>query len=529
MVLNIFLRELFSSRLFLNKGFKRVYNILFMLLWISILVIFLSYTYNLFYDRLSVFANFNRYFLVILIAIFTILIAIYSVKDINRVYFNNKNEKILLTSRPIDIYSILFGKLLYIYLRIFIYTLFTSFLVLLLYGIKLDYSITYYFYSIINTIFLSLFSLSLSLIFSICFRFIFNLIKRNKIILIIFTIIISFSLAIIYAFLLNLFVNLVRNEGINTLFNTTSINNLINLSSNIYLIYNLINFNLNISKLTNLLISLGIIFSLFFISIICFKLYYTFYLKENSNNNKHYLDHQVRLLSPTKALIKKELFLSFNNDDGIFSYLSLILVEPLLIYVVISAIHLIFNTGNLNYIRYLYPNAYLTIDTILIILFISVINSTSSISLEKEKQMLIKIKTLPISPIKQLSIKMFVPYIISSIFYLISLLILVITKEITGLSFLFLLMIGLFILLILNLSSIYTDLKMKNGFISVLLDFILPIFYVMVSFILSLFIDLNESYYYLIIIGCLIITLIGLLINYKKRIEDGFIKHEVSL
>ena len=112
---------------------------------------------------------------------------------------------------------------------------------------------------------------------------------------------------------------------------------------------------------------------------------------------------------------------------------------------------------------------------------------------------------------------------------LISLLILVITKEITGLSFLFLLMIGLFILLILNLSSIYTDLKMKNGFISVLLDFILPIFYVMVSFILSLFIDLNESYYYLIIIGCLIITLIGLLINYNKRIEDGFIKHEVSL
>ena len=196
---------------------------------------------------------------------------------------------------------------------------------------------------------------------------------------------------------------------------------------------------------------------------------------------------------------------------------------------VISAIHLIFNTGNLNYIRYLYPNAYLTIDTILVILFVSVINSTSSIALEKEKQMLIKIKTLPISPIKQLSIKMVVPYSISSIFYLISLLVLVITKEITGLSFLFLLIIGLFILLILNLSSIYTDLKMKNGFVSVLLDFILPIFYVMISFVLSLFIDLIETYYYLIIIGFLIITLISLLINYKKRISKGFINHEVSL
>ena len=529
MVLNIFLRELYSCRLFLNKGFKRLINIIFSLLWVLILVLFLSYTYNLFYDRLSVFTNFNRYFLIILITIFTILIAIYSVKDINKVYFNNKNEKILLTSRPIDIYSILFGKLLYIYLRIFIYTLFTSFLILMLYGIKLDYSITYYFYSIINTIFLSLFSLGLSLLFSICFRFIFNIIKKNKIILIIFTIIISFSLAIIYSFLLNLFVNLVRNEGINTLFNTTNINKLINISSDIYPIYNLINFNLNISKLTNLLISLGIIFSLFFISVICFKIYYAVYLKETSNNNKHYLDHQVRLLSPTKALIKKELFLSFNNDDGIFSYLSLILVEPLLIYVVISAIHLIFNTGNLNYIRYLYPNAYLTIDTILVILFVSVINSTSSIALEKEKQMLIKIKTLPISPIKQLSIKMVVPYSISSIFYLISLLVLVITKEITGLSFLFLLIIGLFILLILNLSSIYTDLKMKNGFVSVLLDFILPIFYVMISFVLSLFIDLIETYYYLIIIGFLIITLISLLINYKKRISKGFINHEVSL
>ena len=162
-------------------------------------------------------------------------------------------------------------------------------------------------------------------------------------------------------------------------------------------------------------------------------------------------------------------------------------------------------------------------------MFVSVINSTSSIALEKEKQMLIKIKTLPISPVKQLSIKMVVPYCISSLFYLISLLVLVITKEITGLSFLFLLIIGLFILLILNLSSIYTDLKLKNGFISVLLDFVLPIFYVMISFTLSLFIDLTEAYYYLIIIGCLIITLISLLINYKKRISKGFINHEVSL
>ena len=529
MVLNIFFREILASRLMQAKGIKKYLNIFFSLLALVILAFIVYYVYNLFYERLNVFTNFSRSFLVILVSIFTLFLALYSVKDLNKVYFNNSKEKILLQSRPIDIYSIIFGKLLYVYLKVLLYTFLTSFIVIILYGINNQFGVVYCCYSILNSCFLALLSLSIGLIFTIIWRLILNYLNKHKVLLIIFTIILSFTLAILYAFLLYLFVNLVRNEGINTLFNSNTINILTDTSRLLYPIYNLISFNLNINKLVNLLIALGIILSSFFISFILFRVYYSVYLHRSSSNDIHYLDHRVKLTSPFKALLKKEVFLSFNNEDGVFSYLSLILVEPLLIYVVVSAINLIFNTGNLNYIRFLYPNSILAIDTLLITLFISVINANSNIAIDKERLMLIKLKTLPIKPHIQLSIKLLVSLLISSLFYLVSLLVLLIMDSISPISFIFLFLIGVFILLILNIGSIYSDLKTRNGLLGLIFDFVLPTIFIVIAFIISLLFNISEINFYLIILGLEVIITILLLINYRKRLDIAFIKREVSL
>ena len=520
-MLQIFYRELISSHLFQKKGYKFYLNLLFSLLWIFILVGLLAYFYNIFYDKLNVFSGFNKSFIVIIVSLISLLISLYLVKDVNKAYFKNKNERVLLLSKPIDIYNILFGKLLYIYLKALFYNILSIFVIFCIYGVKLDYNSLYYLYNIISIVVLTFLEIGLSLLFSICFKYVYNLIKKNNILFIVSIIIISFSLAIIYYFILKGFVNVIRLDNINSLFNTTSINNITNIAKNIYPIYQMLNLSLGFSKGINSFIIVGICFGVFVIGVILFRIYY--------KSKGQILEHNIKITSSNMALIKKELYLAFNSNDGIFSYLSLILIEPLLIYAVISGVNLIFSTGNLNYFRYLYPNTFLSIDAILIILFISVINSSSSIALDKEKSMLIKLKFFPISSFKQLSIKLIVPYVISSIFYLISLVVLIITKEISLLSFGFLLIIGLVTLAIVNISSLYTDLMTKSSIFSLLLDFILPIFYILIAFIVSLLVDISELYYYLIIIGLEVVTLFFLLINYRKKLNKGFLNHEVSV
>ena len=147
MFLTIFFRELISSRLLQKKGYKFYLNLFFNLISITILVCLLCYVYNLLYEKLVVFTNFNKSFLVVLLTILTFLLSLYLVKDINNVYFSRPNEIILLKSRPIDNYSIIFGKLAYVYLKSLVYNLLTIFVILVFYGDKLGYGITYHCYN----------------------------------------------------------------------------------------------------------------------------------------------------------------------------------------------------------------------------------------------------------------------------------------------------------------------------------------------------------------------------------------------
>lgn len=527
MFLTIFFRELISSRLLQKKGYKFYLNLFFNLISIIILVCLLCYVYNLLYEKLAVFTNFNKSFLVVVLTILTFLLSLYLVKDINNVYFSRPNEIILLKSRPIDNYSIIFGKLAYVYLKSLIYNLLTIFVILVLYGDKLGYGITYHCYNTVSLIFLAFLELGLALLFSIIVRFIRNILNKSKLLSFLTTIILAFVLAIFYALVLKGFVNLVRGDSLNNLFNSSNVNTFTKISTYLYPLYSVVALGTSLERSINFLVILVTCGTIFLLACLVFKFYYVSYLNGTNRTSKRYLDHEVKLTSTNKALIKKELFLSFNQADGVFSYFSLIVIEPLLIYAVISGLNLIFQTGNLVYFKQLYASGYLSMITALIILFVAVINATSSIALEKERRMLIKLKVLPISPVRQMTIKIIVPFVISSTFYLISLIVLIITKEIDGLSFGYLLVIGLISLLVLNISSIYTDLKTKTGLLSLFLDFVLPIIYILVAFVISILININENLYYLIILGLEFLTLLVLLTIYKKVINKGFISHEV--
>ena len=223
-----------------------------------------------------------------------------------------------------------------------------------------------------------------------------------------------------------------------------------------------------------------------------------------------------------------------NNNDGLFSYIFLVILQPFLVYSVISSLNLIFSTGNFIYINTLFPEIYLCVDILPILLFLSVINMTSSMSLTKERQTLIIMKTIPVSFFKQVLVKLGVNFIVSLISYIATLITLIATKEISLYTFLFLIIIGTLALLCLNIISIKSDFKFKanSDLLSILVGFVFPVLYVVVATIFIIFIETSQTEIaFLSVITILeLITLCILLIKFKSKITEQFLNYEgVSL
>lgn len=541
MVTELFFREVATSSIFRKTGYKRLLSLLTTAIYVGIFIFLEVFLYGRLYDQLNIYTSFNESFLTILVFAFMLLGVIFLVPTIYSSFFKNKDEQVILGNRPIRQTEIFVSKSLFCYFKALFFSFATLFPICIVYGVKSNAPFLFYLGLFFSIFLVTVIELGVALLLSIPFREVFFRLKRQVLILLVVTLAITFGLAYLYSNLLDVFVSLVRSASLDSLFTASRIETMTAVSQKLYpaiFMTRFININDSLLQLLLLFTSIGI--SLV-VSIPLFLLYYNYYLKESSSSQrpKNYFNPPIRITDPTKALIKKELSLVFSNSDGVFSYFSLIAVQPFLVYLVISAINLIFTTGNLNYMQSTYPTFTLALNAALILLFLAVINSTSSLSLSKEKDTIDLMKTLPLSPAKQLFIKLMVPYTLSSISYLVTMLVIgcLLTRTdgsftannvpFTWTSVILLMIIGLLALLALNLSSLYSDLKMKeNGdFISVLIDFILPIIFVLASSLLTLLVDdaYKDITFYCIILGLEIILLIPLAIRFKSRVNKLFI------
>ena len=155
---------------------------------------------------------------------------------------------------------------------------------------------------------------------------------------------------------------------------------------------------------------------------------------------------------------------------------------------------------------------------------------TEKLSLKKEGNNILTMKTLPVSPKRQLLSKMAVPLSFSLFSYLVSLVVLLSTKEISLLSFFLLIAVGFLFLLSLSLSTLHLDLrKSKGDFYSLIVDFLLPLFFVLLSFVLTLLPGLKDkpewTFYGFLILFLLLLSGI-LLFLFLRKADRLFLKYE---
>ena len=219
------------------------------------------------------------------------------------------------------------------------------------------------------------------------------------------------------------------------------------------------------------------------------------------------------------------------NTEYSFSFLGLLVVQPLLAYLVVKALNTIFTTGVFAYYISVVPNFLPLMDVLLLMIFTVSINQGACQYIQMEKRTIKVMKTIPVSYKTQLLIKVGIPFVLSFVSFLITILVLVISGVISFITFVFALILVTILLVTYEIVSLKEELSIRNKkprstFVSNLYSYALPIVYFGVTAVLSFYsIPLVLAF----VIG--VVVLVGILIpniiHIKKNMNSLFMDLDV--
>lgn len=475
-------------------------------------------------------------FLVLFLFLMMALSILFTMVKARGVIFNHKDSTVTLPL-PIAPSTQVFSKVVYLYIESVLLGWVTSTPLLICYGASRHYIPYYYIFSGLYPLLISIFSVGISLLFALVYQQIYKLIKKSDIAQFIVASVLVVTLCYLYQFVLNLFLTALNDSSIGGVFSSDFVNGLHKARNYFLPVYHLMD---AVIEKTNtkagILIFLGASFLSLIMGVGITSIVYFHEIKIGSRSeSKEKKGKPMRLTTPFKALVRKEMDLLFKDEANLFSYTSLLILCPFLTFAVISSLNSIIY-DNLRFYASYFPELVSGINLTLILLFSGVINASASMSMTREGKALIVVKYLPISPLKQILAKIIIPISFSFISLLITEIVLISTGIITIPVFLSSLFIGIVLLVFSNIFGVYSDMhdkegdnrKLKLSVINELVPLVLPFILFGLFFVLSLYTKVPSWGLYVIASAFSFVVLSPSVINLKKRLQKTFVKMEVS-
>lgn len=468
-------------------------------------------------------------FLNLFMFIISLMLIISGVFNANKLFFNEKDIE-QLSVHPVSNSSVILSKLVFLLIQHYITSLMFVYPIIIAYGKFAGKGILYYYLGLFYPLLSFIFEIGVALILVYPFWLLKQFLKKHLIIQYVLNIVLLFVGCFLYAKVLNVFIEIVAGNNLLALFTTTSINKLIEMEK-----FEIpINFLIEVfvqrrtsSLFPYITIALGILIIGLTVTIFAFN-----YVRNISISNAHKEQKQdYKPLSIVKTLIKKEVTLLTKNADYTLSFTGLLIVQPFLAYMVITALNTIFSSGVFSYYISVVPNFIPLMDILIMMLFTVIISQGANSYIQMEKRTIKVMKTIPVKYSTQLLIKVLIPFVLSTVSLLITMLILLITGLITFSTFICGLIMILVLLVVFDAVSLKEELSIRNKkprstVLSNMLSYVLPFLYFIVCAALSYF-GLNIYLAYLI--GFVIFIAIGvpIILLLKKNMNSLFMDLDV--
>lgn len=469
-------------------------------------------------------------FLTLFLFIVSVLMIVMGVFNAKKLFFNEKDIE-QLTKYPISNEEVIFSKLIFLFILQYMSTFLFTFPIFISYGIIFRRSAMFFYTALFYPIMTFLFEGGIILLLVYPFKMITDFLKKHLIVQFVVSMVIIFGLCLVYGKVLDLFVQIVATNNLNALLSTDFINFLIKMRSYFFPVNFITDYLIN-GRVSQLLpffcISLGVLSLGLSVSVIAFNYFRNMVIHDKTNYDKK---HELKTMSLNKALLKKELILIFKDSNYIFSFTGLLIVQPLLAYLVVYSLNMVFESGTFSYYISMLPNFIPLLDILLVMLFTLVINQGANTYIQMEDKNIRLMKSIPVSPFRQLFIKAILPFTLSVISLIITLFVLWVTKTISIRTLVFGFILTLVLLVIFDIVSMYEELKIRRNkprstFVSTMYSYLLPITYFFVTVVSSFF---GASIFLVYLLGLLVFVLLGIpfVINFKKRVKSLFMDLEV--
>lgn len=513
---------------------KNFSSILLYIVTIGLFIALEVYIFLSLNTKIEEYSQYGTYDFLIFFLFIMMLISIFSgIYKARKVLFDSDDFKIL-TILPISNKTIVFSKIIFIYINEVLITLFISTPLLIAYFFTKDMGTLSYFFALIYPFIISIFAIAITLVFVVLYEYIYKLIKKSDFVQFVIASALVIGLCFIYQTVLNLFLTALNDSAIGGVFSPSFIDTIHNSIKYFFPINLLIEGYTNKDVAINsFIIFCSVAFIILVIGIIITSLSYNKvnkrYISISKNNN---IEKQYKIGGSMITLLKKEFGLLFKDSTYTFSYTALLIMCPFLTYVVLSSLNAIAYENLKIYIVY-FPELINGINMSLIVIFTLVINASASLSITREGKSVQIIKYLPISSKKQIFAKLVIPILFSSISVLITCLVLYFTKIINLSVFVSSLLISLIMIFFTNILGIYIDMKnrtikkTKIAWINSSIALVYPFLILALHFILS-FTQVETKIIYITEIGLSLGILIILCVVVFSKLEKIFTKMEVN-
>lgn len=511
-----------------RTGARGVIRALMSVFFIGCFVAIEIFLFSALLSKIQKFSGAPGAFLLIFLLALSAFMSVSAVFQAKKLFFNEQDIK-QLSNHPITNGKMIASKLIFLFIVQYATSLLFEYPVFVAYGMVFSKPVLFYYTALFYPLLASIFEIGVALLVVYPVWMFLQYLKRHVVLEFSLSVALMFALAIPYSKVLNMFVGLVTNNELMLLFTEESMAKLARIGNFAVPIKFLVDFF--ISKMTTrlvpyLTIALGIFMLGASITVFTFHKVRNLATTEKPKPPKA----EYKYTSQVMGLIKKELILLTKNPDYIFSFSGLLIVQPFLLYLIVAAMNAIFSSGTFLYYTTLFPNFVALMDVFLVIMVAVIINGGANQYISIEERTIKNLKTIPVDYRLQLMIKMLIPYTLSAVFLLISVVVLLIGGVISPMTAVASLLLTLTVLFVFDVVSMREELNIRHGkprssYLSTLFSYVLPFAYIALVMFLSY---RGTSLWLIYLMGLALFWVLGLpqLIKVRRKMGDWFMELE---
>lgn len=360
--------------------------------------------------------------------------------------------------------AIVFSKMIFVYIFQIVDGLVLSTPMLVMYGVGRQFIPYYYIFCALYPLFLALISVGVIFILVVPFQLIHHVMKDRYLVRFLIMGVFMIGVTYLYGIGFDVYLKMLEGYGYEEMFAEGFIDSMFKLGPYLAPFYQLLTAICRQQQIiSGVCTFLGTCLLSPMVGFIVSYFFYEGLVRRNDKSKvRKNIDKPRRKISMKGALIEKELQQTLGKGDNLFSFALLLVMMPLLMYVVLSPMKRVL-IGNMRIVTDMVPDLETIVQLLVVYIFLAIVQMQTTQPYSGEEENLKTIKLLPLKDKSITLIKILVPFCLTGLSFIVSMIVCLFTGIVSLTSFFMIILNGLLYLAFIAFGGVMVDMADLRG------------------------------------------------------------------